>query len=151
MKIQRNSIIVFLIILAALVSAAAEAVTFTTSLPLEPAELVVPFGNTVSVTLPGGFLDLPELPDNEYYGNVSYEYHWSVSGGPSGDGLTAEIRSSADGGAGVISSPGCHTLTFSGKATYSICRMEEDVEHSDGPHEVTLTASEGGSRSRFGW
>jgi len=147
LKERRHSLVCSLLALLILVSAAVRAATFTSSLPLEPAELAVPFGETVTVTLPGGLLDLPELPDNEYYGEVSYEYHWSVPGGPSGNGRTATIPSSAAGGSGVIASPGNHTVVFTGKATYTVRWMEGNVEHSSETQEVALTASEGGRLS----
>ena len=147
MRTRRNSIIVFLLIFAILVSAGTRAATFTSSLPLEPSELVVPFGETVTVTLPQGLLDLPELPDNEYYGPVAYEYRWNVPGGPSGTGRTAVIPSSAAGGPGVISSPGSYTVEFTGKATYTVRWMENDVEHSSEPQKVGLSASLGGRLS----
>ena len=129
----------------------ASAATFTSSLPLEPNSLLQPFGETLVVTLPEGFLDLPELPENEYYGNVSYEYHWQVSDGPCGEGRTATIFSSTSGYSNEISSPGCYTLTFSGKATYTIFWQEDGVEKANGPHEVALTPSPGGRLAITFW
>lgn len=148
MKGRRHSLIVLLLALVTLVSAGAHAATFTSSLPLTPAELVVPFGETVTVTLPDGLLDLPELPENEYYGEVSCEYHWSVPGGPSGDGRTATIPSSASRSAGEITAPGSYVVEFTGRAVYTVCWQEDGIEHSDGPSEVILTASEGGRLSQ---
>lgn len=70
-----SSTIATLLYILSVWAPSANAATFTSSLPLEPNSLLQPFGETLVVTLPEGFLDLPELPENEYYGNVSYEYH----------------------------------------------------------------------------
>ena len=139
------------VFLLSIVAFTVNAATFTSSLPLEPEPLLKPFGETITIILPDGLLDLPELPENEYYGNVTREYHWQVIGGPGGDGRTATINSSTSGGTNVISSPGCYTLTFTGKATYTICWQENGAEKSSGPHNVTLTPSQGGRLTMTFW
>ena len=146
-----SSTIATLLYILSVWAPSANAATFTSSLPLEPNSLLQPFGETLVVTLPEGFLDLPELPENEYYGNVSYEYHWQVSDGPCGEGRTATIFSSTSGYSNEISSPGCYTLTFSGKATYTIFWQEDGVEKANGPHEVALTPSPGGRLAITFW
>ena len=67
--------------LMTILSFAANAATFTSTLPLDPDVIIKPLGEIFDVTLPEGILDLPDLPDNEYYGPITYEYHWQVSTG----------------------------------------------------------------------
>ncbi len=152
MKKQLLALSLVASILMTILPLAANAATFTASLPLVPDVIIKPLGETFSVTLPEGTLDLPDLPPNEHYGPQTFEYHWQVSpGGQGGDGRTATISSSPNGGQGAIASPGCYTITFTGKATYTICKIEDGIEHTDGPYEVMLTASEGGRLAITFW
>ena len=59
-----SSTIATLLYILSVWAPSANAATFTSSLPLEPNSLLQPFGETLVVTLPEGFLDLPELPEN---------------------------------------------------------------------------------------